>query len=252
MNQSDREEYGSLVAVRTQANLETTLHLDIPEITEAQQTLYKLKLMDRLVVENKDELIGGLQRETSGYCYRWTSLAKEKPITDASKDARLSLEISKSKESENRSIYPYESSLELFIDAFANQIAEIKTNLVLPDSKSTELSLVLPEGWKVSDSFFETGKIKQRIPWFEDSIGSTKLVIGNAKESKAPLLHIRLVGPPAKIEGDSSLTLPSWLKPRLHRKLMFSCPSVHFGNEAFPTSSASSPSSSSPSASPSP
>ncbi|MFM8213283.1 MAG: hypothetical protein ACKN82_01370 [Pirellula sp.] len=78
MNQSDREEYGSLVAVRTQANLQTTLHLDIPEITEAQQTLYKLKLMDRLVVENKVELIGGLQRETSGYCYRWTSLAKEK------------------------------------------------------------------------------------------------------------------------------------------------------------------------------
>jgi len=232
MNQSDREDIGSLVAVRTQANLETTLHLDIPEIAEAQETLYKLKLMDRLVVENKVDVIGGLQRETSGYCYRWTRLAKEKPITDASKETRLSLEITKSKEPENRSIYPYESSLELFIDAFANQIAQIETKLVLPESQSTELSLFLPEGWKVSDSFFETGKIKQRIPWFEDSSGSTKLVIDNARESKSPILRIRLIGPPAKIEGHSSLSLPSWLKPRLHRKLIFSFPSVRFGNDA--------------------
>lgn len=231
MNQSDREEFGSLVAVRTQASLDTKLHLDIPEIPEAKQTLYKLKLMDRLAVENKVEVTGELQRDTAGYCYRWTRFAQEKPVNDASKGTQLSLEIINSKEPENRSIFPYDSSLELFVDSFANQIAEIKTKLVLPESQSPELSLVLPEGWKLSECFFENGKIKHRIPWFEDSIGSTKLVIDNTREPKSPLLHLRMVGPPAKIEEDSSLPLPSWLQPRLHRKLRFSFPSVGFGND---------------------
>jgi hypothetical protein len=231
VNHSDKEQFGYLVAVRTQASIETQLDLDIPEIDLAQQTFYKLKLFDRLLLKSDTQITGALQRDNSGYCYRWTSSAPAKIPAEEKKGQRLSLEVNKFQESAVRSIYPYDSSLELFIDAFANQMAEIKTRLVLSESHSNELILDLPAGWKVTDCFFENGKNKQRIPWFSDSTSSTKLVIGSIGEFSAPFIHIRLVGPPAQIEEETSLSLPSWLRPRFHRKLRLSSPSVSFGGD---------------------
>jgi len=233
INQSDKEDFGVIVAVRSEPVDSESLQLDVPRVREAQRTTYELKLTDPLVLKSSAGITAGIEQDNSGYTYRWIQVAPKAMSEEHKKQEPSQLEIIESNQPKDRSVYLYDTSLDLLIDSFAHQVAEIQTKLVLPDFQGNELKIFHPEGWQITDCFIVHEDQKQNVPWFEDSMKSSKIVIDHASESAAPLLHVRLVGPQAAFEKDSFQFLPQWLSSSVHRNVKFSIPDIRLGEEGF-------------------
>ena len=239
---SEPDSLRALVATKSTYSTLPTFEMIEPLVAEAKRISYRLNLSEQLIIARPDGMQVNPKSDGSAFVYSYESIVgpQNAPSEDGPRPLRT-IEILDTNHYQISTPFFFDSRLDLFVDGFGNQTAELLTKLVVPSSSEGELTVELPQGWTVADSYLISGERKVPLLLLKSTSISTKSVVGvqlgfggqlgfvglNARPDTT--LHVRLVGPKADEVNDTSGWMNQLLGLQAHsRKLQFRFPEVRF------------------------
>lgn len=239
---SESESLRALVATKSTYSTLPTFELIEPLVAEAKRISYRLNLSDQLVISRPDGMQVKPRSDGSAFAYSYESIVGP-PKAGLERGPRplRTIEILDTNRYQISTPFFFDSRLDLFVDGFGNQTAELLTKLVVPSSSEGELTMELPQGWTIAESYLICGERRVPMVVLKNTSISTKSVFGvqlrfvgqlgfvglNAQPDTT--LHVRLIGPKADEVKDTSRWMNQLLGLQSHsRKLQFRFPEVRF------------------------
>lgn len=215
----DSGKLASVVAIQTIQSAHPPLELQAPRVSEAKRHLHQLILSDELLLEDAPLRAVQVSQDQTGTFYEWTQ------------DFTGIWKILDTKATEPKTPYFFHSNLDLFVDGYGDQIAQIQTDVVLRGFHGKELTLICPTGWTATNCTLihnpSNGTSQaQTLSLIGDS-SNAKIVLAPTLLDGALSLRIRLAGP--KVIQESPIPLVHKLFPWMNaNRLEIQVPSFKF------------------------